>query len=122
MLNAAKKFAGQMDEDDLLAQLQHYGSVTNLIDFTRDYLIALFFACDSEPETDGRVILLRRTSYPQLRPSTPENRVIAQKSVFVRPASGFIEPDKTVSVPHILKGPILSMLILEQSTAYMSQG
>ena len=39
---------------------------------------------------------MKQSSYPLLRPRTPENRVIAQKSVFVRPPQGFIEPDKTV--------------------------
>ena len=110
LLKSAKEFAGRIDEEDLLAQLQHYGSVTNLIDFTTDYLIALFFACDSEPEADGRVILMNQSSYPLLRPRTPENRVIAQKSVFVRPPQGFIEPDKTVCVLHKLKEPVLEYL------------
>ena len=29
----------------LLARMQHFGCKTNLIDFTRDYRVALFFAC-----------------------------------------------------------------------------
>ncbi len=110
MLKSAQEFAGQMDEDDLLAQLQHFGSVTNLIDFTTDFLIALFFACDSKPARDGRVILLEKGSFPLLEPKSPANRVIAQKSVFVRPPKGFLIPDKTISVPHELKEPILEHL------------
>ncbi len=110
MLKSAQEFAGQMDEDDLLAQLQHFGSVTNLIDFTTDCLIALFFACDQKPGKDGRVILLNRTRHTLFRPTTPENRAIAQKSVFVRSPEGFVEPDKIVRVPHDLKEPILDYL------------
>ena len=34
---------------EILTELQHYGGKTNLIDFTTDYLIALFFACDGSP-------------------------------------------------------------------------
>ena len=44
-----------------LTELQHYGGHTNLIDFTTDNHIALFFACDGSPDKDGRIILLERT-------------------------------------------------------------
>ena len=38
----------------ILTQLQHYESQTNLIDFTTDFNIALFFACDGQPgEMEG---------------------------------------------------------------------
>ena len=112
ILKAAKEFAGQMDEDDLLTHLQHFGSVTNLIDFTTDYLVALFFACDRKPEKDGRVILLKKNGHKLLKPRSPANRVIAQKSVFVRPPKGYIEDHGTVTVtvPHELKEPMLDYL------------
>ena len=40
---------------DLLFLAQHYGLPTRLIDFTYNPMIALYFACESEPEVDGRV-------------------------------------------------------------------
>lgn len=43
---------------ELLTELQHYGSQTNLIDFTNDYHIALFFACNGSHDKDGRIIVL----------------------------------------------------------------
>ena len=110
MLQAAAQFIGQFDKDDVLAQLQHYGYPTNLIDFTSDYHIALFFACDGEPQEDGRVILLQAAGYPLLKPTSPVNRVIAQKSILVRPPAGFVEPTDTVSIPRDLKGLILKYL------------
>ena len=98
-------------EDVILEQLQHFGYPTNQIDFTKDYLIALFFACDGQPEEDGRVTLLSKTGRDDLKePKTPENRVIAQKSVFVRPPDGFVEPSDTVVIPQELKEPILAYL------------
>ena len=36
----------EMREFEVLAQIQHNGGKTNLIDFTTDYLVALFFVCD----------------------------------------------------------------------------
>ena len=46
---------------EILTELQHYGGPTNLIDFTTDYNIALFFACDGSHDEDGRVILLEKS-------------------------------------------------------------
>lgn len=40
---------------DLLFLAQHYGLPTRLLDFTYNPMIALYFACESEPEKDGRV-------------------------------------------------------------------
>ena len=50
MLKAAKEYTSEADDFAILTKLQHYGGATNLIDFTTDYLIALFFACDSHFE------------------------------------------------------------------------
>ena len=89
---------------ELLTQLQHYGSQTNLIDFTTDFHIALFFACYGSHDKDGRVIVLPRTKdidkkYRVKRPLEPVNRVTAQKSIFTRPHKGFIDPTDFISVP-----------------------
>ena len=100
--------------DEILAQLQHYGAKTNLIDFTTDYLIALFFACEKEPSRDGRVILLKRKggNYKTFTAPRTINRAKSQKSVFVQSPTGFIEPTDTdvVRIPHALKKSILKYL------------
>ena len=46
---------------DLLAELQHFGAATCLIDFTRDALVALWFACQqsSEGPANGKVFAVR---------------------------------------------------------------
>ena len=110
MLQSAKEFVGHIDDEDLLTQLQHFGCSTNLIDFTTDYLIALFFACDGQPHVDGRVVLLREAAYRTMKPKNPTNRVIAQKSIFVQPPNGYLAPDRTVIIPHGLKSLILEHL------------
>ena len=130
-LNAAKKHIGQLPQDyrvdytasedtdeandfEILTDIQHYEGKTNLIDFTTDYFIALFFACDGSPNEEGRVILQKTDliknwiKYPQ----NPRHRVIAQKSVFVRPPRGFIEPqgDDIVIIPKNQKQSMLQHL------------
>ena len=95
-----------------MVELYYYGGVTNLIEFTTDSHIALFFACDGAPSEDGRVILEKRDSVAgylkQLH--EPKNRVIAQKSVFLQPPKGFIIPDEVVPIPTDLKLPMLEYL------------
>ena len=114
ILEEAKKYTHQADEFEILTELQHFGGKTNLIDFTTDCLTALFFACDGFPDKDGRVVLLRESGeghgYTVRRPSNPANRVLAQKSMFVRPSRGFVEPDDSVDIRSNLKQPILAYL------------
>lgn len=114
-LYSAKRFTTEEDDLLVLAEIQHYGGATNLIDFTTDYLIALFFACDGDAEEDGRVIFASpnfRSSGPLHKPRAPMRRVIAQKSVFARPPTGFIEDDEIerVRIPSRLKREILDFL------------
>ena len=114
MLDEAGDYADKPDRA-ILAQLQHYGGGTNLIDFTTDYLVALFFACDGFPDENGRVVLLEVSQemidYEYIWvPRAPVNRVFAQKSVFVEVPRGFVEPDDVVNIPKGLKVAVLEYL------------
>ena len=40
----------------------------------------------------------------------PKNRIISQKSIFVRPPKGFINPDEVITIPADLKLPMLEYL------------
>lgn len=110
ILEDAARYVGEMDSSDLLSQLQHFGHPTNLIDFTPDFLIALFFACDGEPNEDGRIILLEADSAPIYRMQTPVNRIKSQKSIFVEPPTGVVTPDQVIRIPKALKRPLIAYL------------
>ena len=136
LLAAAKKHTGDLPQDfrldvmappnviaalteeardfEILTEIQHYGGKTNLIDFTTDYFIALFFACDGRYDQDGRIILQKTDEISDMitHPRNPRHRVIVQKSVFIRPPRGFIEPDENdiVTIPANLKEPLLQHL------------
>ena len=103
-----------MDDLEILTELQHHGGKTNLIDFTTDYLVALFFACDGNPNKPGRVILLQQQSeaYKVIRPPRTIARVGVQKSIFVQAPSGVVDPDTVtvVCIPTDLKGYMLDHL------------
>ena len=118
ILAEAKGYSHETDDPvEILTQLQHYGGKTNLIDFTTDHYIAIFFACDRSDslKEDGRLILFRKSEDRKdliLRPRNPQNRVIAQKSVFVRSPDGFLSPDdvEIITIPARLKQPLLAHL------------
>ena len=59
ILREAKEYTHKTDDLEILTELQPHGGKTNLIDFTTDYLVALFFACDGNRYEPGRVILLK---------------------------------------------------------------
>ena len=114
-LEAAKSYTKKTDEFEILTEIQHFGGKTNLIDFTTDYRIALFFASESFPFEDGRVILQDKTRAIKNWIREPQNldlarRVRVQKSIFVQPPDGFIEPDKKIVIPQSLKQPLLKYL------------
>ena len=118
----AKNYIHEADQFEILTQLQHFGGKTNLIDFTTDYYIALFFACDGYPSENGRIILQDKNGaiknwIKEPRKSDIGSRPDVQKSIFVRPPEGFIEPNKDdiVKIPKDLKGPLLEYLEKEFS-------
>ena len=136
LLAAAKKHTGDLPQDfrldvmappnaiaalteeardfEILTEIQHYGGKTNLIDFTTDYFIALFFACDGRYDEDGRIILQKTDEISDMitHPRNPRHRVIIQKSVFIRPSRGFIEPAENdiVTIPANLKQQLIQHL------------
>ena len=115
ILKEAKEYATpKMDDTEILTELQHYGGKTNLIDFTTDYHVALFFACDSKTDPSGRVILLPKQSktYEVIPAPGTIPRAEFQKSIFVQSQSGVVEPDDgvVVCIPADLKSNMLEYL------------
>ena len=109
------EYTQKTNEFEILTEIQHFGGKTNLLDFTTYYPIALFFACNSFPFKDGRIILLDKTGTMEAwirEPCDPDpkSRVKVQKSIFIRPPNGFIEPDEEVIIPKDLKKPMLKYL------------
>ncbi len=109
------------DDWKLLARVQHFGGPTNLIDFTRDYLVALFFACyDRKGEEngggwtggDGRIVFLPEANATIVDAPIGDNRAIAQRSVFCVEQCGILPEDayESLCVPKCLKRQLLMYL------------
>ena len=109
-----QKNGQQLSDLEILAELQHFGAATCLIDFSRSALVALWFACQqgSKGEENGKIYAVRHDDMVRLKTVNPDlitkeidyflkpnendryllyqwqpklqnNRIIAQKSVFV---------------------------------------
>ena len=114
-LDQAKQFTKETNDLAILAEIQHRGGKTNLIDFTTDLNIALFFACKFSPDIDGRIILLdglESEDYTIHRAVHPSNMADVQKSVFVIPKKGYINESDVIvyPIPHELKVGVLDYL------------
>ena len=114
-LEKAKRHSKETDELEILTEIQHFGGKTNLIDFTTDYYIALFFVCNGSPAKDGRIILQDKDGIikdwlQKPRNADIESRVGIQKSIFVRPPDGFVEPDIVIVIPKDLKRSLLNYI------------
>ena len=115
MLDEAKKYLRRTSSDcELLVEMQHYGGKTNLIDFTTDCFVALFFPSEQSVSEDGRIICQGKEllSSTIKEPPEPISRVVAQSSVFVRPCEGFISVDDkdVINIPAKIKLPMLEYL------------
>ena len=124
--NAKRHFDPKFSDFETLAHLQHYGGKTPLIDFSRNMLIALFFACSKEFNKTGYIYILNEDKdniheeandalnsfYSIYESANKSNRFIFQSSVFVYSRFGYIEPDKydTIKIPASLKLEIISYL------------
>ena len=47
------KYTMEMSDLDVLADVQHYGGATCLVDFSKNILTAIWFACSTDPESNG---------------------------------------------------------------------
>lgn len=52
-----EEFADLPSDFDMIAKMQHFGLPTRLLDFTRNPLVALYFACSDKETKDGRIVI-----------------------------------------------------------------
>ena len=95
------------------SMMQYLDAATNLIDFSTDPNVALFFACAGSLEKNGRVlILIENHDYDLISAKWPANRFKAQRSRFVWSPVGYVAADevRVVDVPKEMKIPALKWL------------
>lgn len=78
----------QLTDLELLAELQHFGAATCLIDFSRNALVALWFACQtsSDRKANGKVFAVNCDDTVRLKTVNPE---LMKKDI-----DYFLQPDE----------------------------
>ena len=125
ILARAQASLGKSTDFKILARLQHYGLKTNLIDFTTNPLVALFFACNSPFDEDGRIIVLKRQPAKDfcIKEAPPIIRhAVSQRSIFVEAHKGFIKRGhyEVIRIGKCLKLPVQKYL--EKSYGISTKG
>jgi len=67
-IKEASCYISRIDKDNYLSWLeyaQHFGAPTRLLDFTSNPLVALYFCCKENQETDGVIWVLNEKNYQQ---------------------------------------------------------
>ena len=74
LLGHDQKNGQRLSDLELLAELQHFGAATCLIDFTRNALVALWMACQQSAtgEANGKVFAVRSDESARLETITPK--------------------------------------------------
>ena len=70
-----QKDGQRLSDLELLAELQHFGAATCLIDFSRNALVALWFACQpksTRKEVNGKVFVVRSNDPVRFKTITPD--------------------------------------------------
>ena len=108
--------AQQLSDLELLAELQHFGAATCLIDFTRSALVALWFACQqgSQREANGKVFAVRHDDMVRLKTVNPQ---LLKKDI-----DYFLTPDENGRYPLYQWQPKLqnNRIIAQQSVFVFS--
>ena len=121
---------GEVDDHKILAQIQHRGGKTNLIDFTADLNIALFLRATIRKTRTGEsyfcIININRRAIIALNvPFNPPTWRTLRKSLLCLPPRGATLETKHITIyeiPRELKAGILQHLLyvygIEPSTVY----
>lgn len=121
-------------KSEIFADLQHFGGMTNYIDFTANLTTAMYFACKDNLENDGEVFMIRRGRFPIIYPIGQVSeekdynsrytvvamainqfniqRAAAQRSLFIRSRNGCIDFDESARVEKLGVGETRDFMVL----------
>ncbi|MYC85860.1 MAG: tetratricopeptide repeat protein [Acidimicrobiia bacterium] len=109
----------QMTPLQRLSVLQHFGAGTGLLDFTRSALVALWFACDGEPHSDGRVFALDIAN-PLV---AVDGRGLDSEGLFDTGQAVYYEPDRSLGARIVAQQSVFVICnpppILDQHVPYV---
>ena len=106
----------ELNDLELLAALQHQGAATCLIDFTSNFHIALWFACQDNTEV-GRVFVVNRGDIHTFEEVTPVRATDSIERLFQRhtPLEQPIPLDEQAKVYYWKPPPIENRILVQHS-------
>lgn len=82
LINCPNDFEKCHTHLEKLVEMQHYGLPTRLLDITRNPLVALYFACESKPETYGELVLISAAEHEIKYPQSDTVSILSSLPVF----------------------------------------
>ena len=105
--------ARKLTDFELLAKLQHHGAATRLIDVSRNMLVALWFACRSQPEKTGILLGWHISNIMGLE-GRPEER--GYNEIF---GTSCLEKEGLALSPVVWQPPVVTKRIAAQSAQFL---
>lgn len=82
LINCPNDFENCHTHLERLVKMQHYGLPTRLLDITRNPLVALYFACESQAATYGELVLISAETHEIKYPQSDTVSILASLPVF----------------------------------------
>lgn len=94
---------------ELLAKLQHHGAATRLVDFSKNFLVGLWFCINSETDRTGLLLGVHTDNIGGMEGSFEENGEYSR----------IMEDLKTLDYPLLIEPPVVSKRIAAQHALFL---